>query len=62
MKVRMLVDVSGTRDGETWPRRGAELTVPDAEGADLCSQGLAEVVAEPAKPQKATARKAEKRG
>lgn len=58
MKVRMRAQVSGTRDGERWPAVGGELVVPDAEGADLCSQGLAEPVAEPEKPERAVAKAA----
>lgn len=44
MKVRMLVKVQGTRDGADWPEIGDTITVPDAEGADLCATGLAEPV------------------
>ncbi|MGW4886911.1 hypothetical protein [Streptomyces murinus] len=45
MKIRMKTDVSGSRDGQPWPRRGSTLEVPDAEGADLCKAGIAEPVA-----------------
>lgn len=63
MKVRMKVNISGTRDGEPWPPIGECVVVPDTEGAELCANGYAEPVAEAAKPEKATARKAaEKRG
>lgn len=63
MRVRMKVDMSGTRNGERWPARGGELVVPDAEGADLCTQGLADPVAEPAKPERRqSAKKAAERG
>lgn len=41
MRVRMNIDVSGSRDGQPWPKRGETLDVSDAEGADLCSSGLA---------------------
>lgn len=61
MKVRMKVQISGTRDGETWPQIDEELTVSDDEGASLCSQGFAEPVAAPEQPRKAVAKKAEKR-
>ena len=46
MRVRMKVSVSGTRGGQLWPGIGDEMDVPDGEGADLCSAGLAEPVAE----------------
>lgn len=57
----MKVQISGSRDGQSWPAVGEEIVVSDTEGAELCAQGYAEPVAEPAKPEKATARKAETR-
>lgn len=59
MKVKMLVAVSGTRDGEAWPARGETADLPDAEAADLCAAGLAEPVAEKpeARTEKRTAKK-----
>lgn len=57
----MKVAVSGYRDGEKWPALGAELVVPDAEGAGLCAQGYAEPVVE-ARAEKAVPRqRSEKR-
>lgn len=44
MKIRMKADISGSRNGQPWPRRGETTEVPDAEGADLCSAGIAEPV------------------
>lgn len=41
MRVRMLVTMSGTRDGKPWPTRGNTIDVPDEEGADLCRNNLA---------------------
>ena len=35
MKVRMIADVSGTRDGKDWPKRGELVDIPDAEARDL---------------------------
>lgn len=52
MKIRMLANISGLRDGQSWPARGGEIVVPDAEGAQLCAQGYAEPVAEVAQPEK----------
>lgn len=61
MKVRMIVALSGDRDGVAWPAPGAELDVPDSEGADLCGQGLAvPVKVDPV--ERAVAPVAEKRG
>lgn len=47
-KVRMLVNISGTRNGEDWPKAGETITVPAAEAADLIRQGIA---AEPNAPE-----------
>lgn len=44
MIVKMVGDVSGTRDGVPWPARGAEFDVGDDEGAALCASGLAKPV------------------
>lgn len=46
MKVRMKVEVSGTRNGHPWPSRGEVVDVTDAEGAELCAAGMAEPVAD----------------
>lgn len=46
MKIRMKADISGSRNGKPWPRRGGTVEVPDAEGAELCAAGLAEPVAQ----------------
>ena len=63
MKVKLLVGMSGTRNGEDWPPQGSEMEVSDEEGAQLCSGGLAEPVAEKDsdKAEKAVAPKAETR-
>lgn len=47
-KVRMLVNISGSRNGEDWPKAGEILTVPAAEAEDLIRQGVA---AEPKAPE-----------
>jgi hypothetical protein len=46
MRVRMKVDVSGARNGVSWPARGETVELPDSEGADLCASGLAVPVPE----------------
>ncbi len=61
MKIRMKIRIAGSRNGVRWPEAGSIVDLPDSEGADLCAAGLAEPVPEVAKPEKATARKAEKR-
>lgn len=40
-QVQMRAWISGTRDGQDWPRVGETLTCSDAEAADLVAQGLA---------------------
>lgn len=44
MRIRQLIDISGTIDGAEWPGRGEELTVADHVGADLIANGYAEAV------------------
>lgn len=41
MKVRIKGDISGSRDGVPWPKRGETMELPDDEGAALCASGLA---------------------
>jgi len=60
VKVRMKVEVSGTRNGKPWPRRGEVVDLPDAEGADLCAAGLADPVTD-TRVEKAVAPAAETR-
>jgi hypothetical protein len=45
MKVKMTVQVSGTRNGVEWPAPGETVDVPDDEAAGLVLAGLAETVA-----------------
>lgn len=60
MKVEMKVKIAGSRNGVRWPPAGTAVDLPDGEAADLCAAGLATPVA--VEPEKATPRKAEKRG
>lgn len=46
MKVRMEIQITGTRNGVRWPAPGGEVDLPDGEAADLCAQGFAVPVAE----------------
>jgi hypothetical protein len=55
MRVRMKTDVSGSRDGRAWPKRGETLDVSDTEGADLCGSGLAVPAADSDDTEKAVA-------
>jgi hypothetical protein len=40
-KVRMIGQISGTRDGKDWPAPGGEITLPDDEANALIANGLA---------------------
>ncbi len=62
MKVRMKVDVSGTRNGQEWPRRGQVMELPDDEAAQYCANGMAEPVADTGEVETATTPPAEQRG
>ncbi|MFF4347535.1 hypothetical protein [Streptomyces sp. NPDC001530] len=55
MKVRMKLQISGTRDGQEWPAKGGEVDLPDDEGAQLCASGLAEPLADGNEPENAAA-------
>jgi len=46
VKVRMRIQIVGTRDGVAWPPPGGVKDVPDHEGARLCANGFAEPVVE----------------
>lgn len=41
MRVKMKVQITGTRNGVAWPAPGGEVDLPDREGAKLCDAGLA---------------------
>lgn len=53
MRVKMKADISGSRNGRPWPRRGESVDLPDQEAAQLCAGGMAEPVAAKAKPETA---------
>ncbi|WP_406143297.1 hypothetical protein [Streptomyces anulatus] len=46
MRIRMLVQMNGTRDGEPWPAQGEEADLPTAAAAHLVSASVAEQVDE----------------
>jgi hypothetical protein len=52
MRIKMKQVITGLRDGAAWPAIGDTIVVPDAEGAQLCGQGVAEPVAEAPKPER----------
>lgn len=60
MRIKMLISVSGTRDGADWPPVGGEIDLPGDEAADLCDAGYAtpvkaraETAAAPSPPETA---------
>lgn len=63
MKVRMAVQMSGTRSGVDWPPLGEVLETDADEGAQLCQAGLAVPIVddgvETATPPRAEERAAE---
>lgn len=61
MKVRMKVQILGTRDGVRWPAVGGVVELSDHEAAKECAQGRAEPVAEPEKPERAVIKAPETR-
>lgn len=40
MKVRMRVQITGTRNGVAWPAPGETMDLPDDEGARMCRRGF----------------------
>jgi hypothetical protein len=46
MKIKMLVSISGTIDGQPWAERGEIMQVADAVALDLLSNKYAEAVNE----------------
>lgn len=44
MQVRLLVSLSGTRDGEDWPPAGAVVDLSDETAVHMLAGGLAEPV------------------
>lgn len=58
----MKTQVLGTFEGVRWPAPGGEIDLPARVAMHEIAADRAEPVAEVAKPEKATPRKAEKRG
>jgi hypothetical protein len=49
MRIRQVIDISGTIDGKEWPGRGEELDLPDHVAEDLIANKYAERVDKPSK-------------
>jgi hypothetical protein len=41
MFIRMLFEITGTRNGQPWPKRGGLIDLPASEAKNLIAQGLA---------------------
>ncbi len=54
MRVKLLVDISGSRNGEPWPQRGEVMNLPDAEAVDMLNARMAEAMPEVQKVEAAT--------
>ncbi|MBO0917534.1 hypothetical protein [Streptomyces laculatispora] len=55
MKVRMKVQMSGTRNGEEWPARGEVADLPTGEAQHLVASGIAEEASAVSEPEVETA-------
>ncbi|MFE5630609.1 hypothetical protein [Streptomyces sp. NPDC056543] len=62
MRVRMKATLSGTRDGEAWPKRGGTVNLPDDEAQHLIKAGVAEETDEPGEDNVAASEKTEETG
>lgn len=54
MRVEMLTQISGTRNGEEWPAPGATIEVPAHEGDSLILAGYAKEATDAPTPEPAT--------
>lgn len=45
MRIKLLIDIAGTIDGQNWPGRGGEIDVPQHVAEDMIANRYAEVVA-----------------
>ena len=54
--IKMLANVSGTRDGVEWPELGGTIDLRAAEAEALAAAGLARIIDEP-KVERATSRR-----
>lgn len=62
MRVEMLTQISGTRDGAEWPVAGGTIEVPDHEAADLITAGYAKEATDAPDPEPAAAAEPDEEG
>jgi hypothetical protein len=53
MRVRIEVDMSGTRNGIPWPSRGRIVDLPDDEARDMLHNGMVSVVSDEDREERA---------
>jgi len=44
MRIKLLAEITGTRNGVPWPKRGEEVDLPDEEATTMVAVGMAEAV------------------
>lgn len=44
MRVKLLVHLTGTRNGANWPNYGEEMDLPEIEATDMIAAGMAQPV------------------
>lgn len=54
MKIRLKVQISGTRNGQDWPRIGGVVDLPDEEAISYIASGMADPVATFSAPETTT--------
>lgn len=54
MKIRMKVQMSGTRNGQRWPKAGETADIPTGEALHLVASGIAEEVTDEQAAETAT--------
>jgi len=61
MKIRMKLQIVGSRDGVSYPAAGETMDLPDNEAAKLCAAGLAEPIKDDKTEKAVPAKRAETR-
>ena len=61
MRIKLLVHLTGTRNGDPWPAYGLEMELPDDEAAAMVAVGMAEPVTKHREAEKAVPPRAESR-
>jgi len=59
MRIKMMIQISGTSNGVPWPTPGTEIDFPDADAITLLNSGAAVAVERCPVPEKAVAPKVE---